>query len=361
MGFSEMKWRIKRLIMIALTIFLLLVLLAGAIILFFTLSEKKIPMYEVLGIENDTGKKFQEEEGITLLSWNIGYGGLGKEMDFFYEGGKSVRPEKGMFQRDMKGILSFISQQDSMDFIFLQEVDRNAKRSYYTNELQEIGKVLKEHNYSFGLNYDCRFIPIPLTNPMGKVESGIATFSRFTPTLSERIGFGTRFSWPKQLFLLQRCFLVSRFDAGNGRQLIIVNTHNSAFDEKGLLRKTELVRLRAFAVEEYRKGNYVVIGGDWNNNPVGFSTEKISSGDQVKMIRPVIPNDFLSGWRFVYDPERPTNRDVGGPYKKGITPTTVIDFFILSPNIELMEVRTYETGFEFSDHQPVKIRIHLRK
>jgi exonuclease III len=39
--------------------------------------------------------------------------------------------------------------------------------------------------------------------------------------------------------------------------------------------------------------------------------------------------------------------------------TTVIDYFLLSPNIELLEVKGIDEGFENSDHNPVSMRIKL--
>jgi endonuclease/exonuclease/phosphatase family metal-dependent hydrolase len=295
-----------------------------------------------------------------VLSWNIGYAGLGKEMDFFYEGGTRVRPKKEEFRRYLSGIQSFLTEQHSVDFVFLQEVDRKAKRSYSFDEVEEISKILADHCYSFGKNYECRFVPLPFDKPMGVVKSGIVTFSRYTPVKSERIGFGTTFPWPKQLFFLQRCFIVFKFNLRNGKELVMINTHNSTFDKGGELRKKELLKLKLYMLEEYKKGNYVVTGGDWNNNPVGFSEQEIKSADAVKTIVPIIPSDFLPGWKFVFDPKFPTNRDVDGPYIKGKTKTTIIDFFILSPNVELVSVKTIETGFKFSDHQPVFVKIHLK-
>jgi endonuclease/exonuclease/phosphatase family metal-dependent hydrolase len=350
-----------RIIIKALTgTFLLVLFTILAAVLYLTTSYKEIPQYQVVGVKNIPAVKTVPGREFTLLTWNIGYGGLGSEMDFFYEGGKRVRPEKAEFQNYLNGIREFIRAQDTADFILLQETDLRAKRSYYVNEPEEIGDDLKRHCYSIGENYDSRFVPFPLDDPMGPVKSGIVTFSRIFPVKAERIGFGTKFSWPKQLFFLQRCFLVFRFHTGSGKELVLINTHNSTFDKGGELRKEELEKLRTFMNGEYMKGNFVIAGGDWNNNPVGFSPAKISSGDGVKTIDPPIPSSYLPGWKFVFDPANPTNRDVDGPYRKGRTNTTIIDFFILSPNVELLSVKTFATGFQFSDHQPVMMRVRIK-
>jgi exonuclease III len=42
------------------------------------------------------------------------------------------------------------------------------------------------------------------------------------------------------------------------------------------------------------------------------------------------------------------------------TTTTVIDFFLLSPNVESISVKCINLSFENSDHNPVLIKIKLK-
>jgi hypothetical protein len=39
----------------------------------------------------------------------------------------------------------------------------------------------------------------------------------------------------------------------------------------------------------------------------------------------------------------------------------LIDFFVVSPNIEVLSTQTTDIGFAESDHQPVTLRVVLRK
>jgi len=296
----------------------------------------------------------------TFLTWNIGYGGLGKKMDFFYEGGTKVRPEKKEFTGYLEGICQCLSSMDSVDFILLQETDIHSKRSYFTEEVAEIGKILPGRCSLFAKNYDSRFVPVPMYNPMGRVVSGIACYPKYKPITAERIDFGTRFSWPKQLVLLKRCIMVMRYKLTSGKELVIVNLHNSTYDKGGTLRKRELKKLHSFVLSEYSKGNYVITGGDWNTNPRCFQPESVISGDLAKAIDPVLDSTFLPGWRFAFDPSAPTNRDIDKPYQKGKTQTTIIDFYVVSPNVEVESIHTVATGFNFSDHQPVVMKVTLK-
>jgi endonuclease/exonuclease/phosphatase family metal-dependent hydrolase len=316
---------------------------------------------EILEVKGKAGQLSPGNDQFSLMTWNIGYAGLGKEMDFFYEGGKRVRPGPGEFVKYMDGILQTIRSNDTADFILIQEADTGSRRSYYTDESGAIAGVLKDDCYAFAKNYDCRFVPVPLYEPMGRVNSGILTFSRFMPYSASRIDFGTRFSWPKRLVFLKRCFLVMRFRLENGGDLVLINTHNSVFDEEGELRKKELKKLNDFMSEEYRKGNFIVAGGDWNQNPRGSKMENIKTGDKVKEIELPFAQGIFDGWQFVFDPGQPTNRDVDMNYQKGITKTTIIDFFVVSPNIAVESVKSISTGFENADHQPVIMKIKLIK
>jgi hypothetical protein len=76
------------------------------------------------------------------------------------------------------------------------------------------------------------------------------------------------------------------------------------------LRKKELKKLNDFMSIEYRKGNFVVAGGDWNQNPRGSDMENIHTGDRVKEIALPFNSEIFDGWQFVFDARQPTNRDV---------------------------------------------------
>jgi len=298
---------------------------------------------------------------LTLLSWNIGYGGLGKEMDFFYEGGTQVRPTLENFNQSINGIITFLETNQQTDFILLQEVDVKAKRSYWQNQVEVLGKTLENHGFVFAKNYDVPFVPVPFSHPMGKVLSGQVTFSLYSPATSERVKFPGDLGWPNSLFLLDRCYVIQRFITANDKVLVVINTHNSAFD-KGEKRKQQLDLLKSAALKEFQSGNYVVIGGDWNLNPPGFDSKEISNGDIASNnTAGIIENDFFSAdWTWAFNKNTPTNRVVSTPYFRGKTSTTNIDFFLLSPNIRLLEVNTIDLKFEHSDHNPVKIKIILK-
>jgi len=298
---------------------------------------------------------------ISLTTYNIGYCGLGAEMDFFYEGGTMVRPGKETFDKYLSGVMGRLSSFDNSDFILLQEVDTLAKRSWYANQYRLIKNKFTAYHSFLSLNYKA-WVPMPVLQPMGKVHAGIMTLGKAEPVEANRHAFGSGYSWPMSLFMLKRCFLETRYDAGNGKQLVLLNTHNSAFGDAAEIREKELAQLSLIMKEEYAKGNYVIIGGDWNQNPAVFDSTTVLDNYLVKTIKPPIPDDFLpEGWIYAFDPAHSTNRDVDIPYTEGKTKTTLIDFFVLSPNISLISAATIPTGFKESDHQPLMVKLVLLK
>ncbi len=288
----------------------------------------------------------------SILIWNIGYAGLDKDMDFFYDGGEKVRTPEPRLMENMNAITAFVRNNDTADFIFLQEIDRKSHRSYGINELKELRSSLHGFDCFFGKNYDVSFVPVPVTNPMGSVLSGIVTFSCYHPSDVSRYSFPGNYAWPKSLFMLDRCFLVSRYPVSGGSELVLINTHNSAYDD-GSLRKMQMAYLKKFILNEYASGNYVLVGGDWNQCPPFFSP-RFNEQPFDSLNLSYIPEDYLpEGWTWAYDRSVPSNRRVVMEYTRGKTLTTVIDFFLLSPNLRLASIKAIDLGFENSDHNPV--------
>jgi endonuclease/exonuclease/phosphatase family metal-dependent hydrolase len=292
------------------------------------------------------------------MIWNIGYSGLGDNMDFFYDGGERVRDSLNRVISNFKQIQSFLKIYDSIDFFLLQEVDINSKRSYGFNQFVAIDSLLRDHHGYFGLNYSVDFVPVPPRSPLGRVRSGIVFLSSYPPSSVSRNSYSGNYPWPTRLFMLKRCFLVSRYPLDNQKELVVINLHNSAYDD-GSLRSAQLEVLQDFAVHEYNMGNYVLLGGDWNQTPAGFTPVFTEPFDTRNIS--FLPETFLKDWNVVYSDRIPSNRRIITPYQKGGTPVTVIDFFITSPNIRTLNKQAIDLNFRNSDHNPLLITFRLEK
>jgi len=333
----------KKLIKFILLAILTPILWIGGNLLYSTLTDFEPPSEEVLQI--DARHAQRPDSILTLLTWNIGYSGLGQESDFFYDGGETVRMSEEIVRKNLNGILNTIKYYDDVDILLLQEVDTLSRRSYKINEYAQLKEILPEHNSSFALNYNVNFIAFPFLEPMGKVMGGLATFNRFTVTDAKRYQFPGSYAWPNSIYFLDRCFMVQRMPY-NDVELVIINTHNSAYDD-GSLKAVEMDFLKEFLLSEEEKGNYIIVGGDWNQHAPGSGNREV-------------PVDYIDGWNWVFDTSFPSNRNLEKSYVKDETQTQVIDFFLCSPNVSVEDVTVIDLGFKYSDHQPVYLKVKLK-
>ncbi len=308
-----------------------------------------------------TENKVLSDSTYTFLIWNIGYGALGKDVDFFYDGGKTVTSPEQLVATYNEGIVkNCAGNYRDIDFVMLQEVDRNSKRSYKIDQAANIAKALPAHYSTFTPNYDVVYLPFPFTDPIGKVFGGLQTLSRYKPESSERIALPGISDFPKKIFYLERCLLVQRFKLSIGKDLLVINTHFEAYDD-GSVKKQQMALAKDIMEAEYAKGNYVVMGGDWNIAPPDFNVhtfEKEKEDDPLYLMN----NDknYMSNWTYAYDATVPTNRKNKTAFDASKTFTTVIDYYLVSPNITVEEVKGQDMGFAYSDHQPVRLKIKLK-
>ncbi len=302
-------------------------------------------------------------EPVDLLSWNIGYAGLGKESDFIMDGGTNVASaDENTVRRYLKGIEELVSSSD-YSLVILQEVDTGSARTFDIDE----AALLARGNAFHALNFSCPFVPNPETylyQPIGKVNSGLLTSSDYPAKKAERISLPCPFSWPLRIANLKRCLLVTYIPIeGSDKQLVLINLHLEAYDEgEGKIAQTQ--QLRDFMQAEYQKGNYVIAGGDFNQ--VFPHTLEDYPNTHPELWTPgVLEMEMLpagAGWQFVWDEKTPTCRLLNQPYDPADTVNTqyyVIDGFIISPNVQMLARETLDMGFVNSDHNPVHLRFTL--
>lgn len=338
----------------------LAVLLAAVVLLFawLTITEyRPDPVTELDVVSSEEGSLIPSDRELSIMSWNIGYAGLGEDSDFFMDGGTGVQ------SADKEQVLEYLGGVEDVlddmwpDLIMLQEVDVDSTRTYHIDESAMLARSQRVH----ALNYSCGFVPYPLP-PIGSVHSGLFTTTDYKIDSAERISLSSPFKWPVSTANLKRCLLVSYLPiSGTNSKLVIVNLHLEAYDDgEGKIAQTK--QLREFIQSEYEKGNYVIAGGDFNQIfPNGL--EKYPNTHKDLWEPGTISEDIMpEGWTLAYDLETPSCRLLNQPYDPSDTENTqhyVIDGFILSPNVELVSVNTLDEGFTYSDHNPVKLQVKL--
>lgn len=326
---------------------------------------------DIIQLDTDSQAKnaFLEDSSVTILNWNLGYGGLGASSNFFYDaggfltsGGKMVRAPKEEVEKNLEGIYSTVAA-NPVDIYLFQETDINSKRNYHTNMYAALQSKLDGYASTFAINYNAPRVPLPVLEPwnvMGRMESGLATYSKYKLHSSTRLQLPGKYDWPTRIFQLDRCLAVHTINTSTDKDLILINLHNSAYDD-GSMKAQQMDFLKDAITAEYEKGNYVIVGGDWNQCPPYFRPEVIPPGTGSPQAQPEIAPDFMpADWTWAYDPLVPTNRKLENIYDAMTTPTTIIDFYLVSPNVQVVSVKGLNLKFAYSDHQPVYLEARLR-
>ena len=304
---------------------------------------------------NASSKELPNEFSVT--TFNLGYCSLDKDNDFFFEGGENSRGiSKEKVIANLDGLSDSIKELDS-DFYFLQEVDEKGSRSYHVNQLDHVINMFDNYNNSFAYNYRLKYMLFPLKAPMGSAYSGLLMLSKFKIFDSKRYELKGEESFPRRLFFLKRCMVVNTYKTKNNKDLYMINLHLSAYDTNGDIRKQQVKFLIDYINDLYdEQKNYIIVGGDWNH----LLPKELYKEDMPLWVS-LLPDEFYEdNFRLVYDKSVNTVRSEDTPYKKGLNFETVIDGFLVSPNVETVSVKTVDYEFEYTDHNPVKATFRLK-
>ncbi|MDR0969177.1 MAG: endonuclease/exonuclease/phosphatase family protein [Lentimicrobiaceae bacterium] len=350
----------KKAVKIAAIAFVGIVFLIGTFLFYLNHVDFAPLMEEELHPSKRLIPEYIEQRQLSFLTWNIGHGNLGNSMAFFNESGKKVRATKSATQNGFEQIVSRVLSLRNTDFILLQEVDFDSKRTHFINQYAALSNAMFFHESVFALNYSVPYVPLPLTKPLGKVNSGQMTLSRFASKTARRISYPQIALWPGRLFLHDRCVIETRYPIKEGGELVVFNTHNSDFVKDDQNIDLEIDVLRKRMIKEYEKGNFVLVGGDWNVNPPDFEPSRSYDYLYKKTDLSFPKNMIPTGWQFAYSNLVPTSRFSNTPFSKSKTYTTTTDYFIVSPNIEIIHIEVLNLEFESSNHNPILLKISLK-
>lgn len=314
-------------------------------------------------IVQNTDASVKTNHTYTITTYNIGFGAYNHDFSFFMDSGvmkdgtkvsgkKSRADSKQVVIDNISGAIGKMMT-ISPDFALFQEVDVDATRSYHVNQYLELQKSFSHMTNVYVSNFHSAYLFYPLFQPHGKVQSGICTFSKYQIDTCIRYSLEVSKDFPEKFFDLDRCFSASYIPVLNGKSLVIVNVHLSAYDEGGVYRQKQWQQLNTFLQEEYQKGNYIVCGGDFNHD-IAQTVDKFDT-EQLKpdWVYELKESDLTAHFHFATDDSIGTCRSTDIPYEKGVNYTVVLDGFIVSDNIIVNKVQNVNTNFLYSDHNPV--------
>lgn len=257
--------------------------------------------------------------------------------------------------------------------LFIKKLIQIVPRSYHVNQDEMIRNSFNGFDSVYAVNYHSAFLFYPFSDPIGKSNSGLTTLSKYELKSAMRKSYPLSNGFDK-FFDLDRCFSISRIELEGTKELVLVNSHMSAYDEGGKIRAEQIKVMKSFFDEEVKKGNYVIFGGDFNhdllkNNP-NYQYESGNEPDWMhfSQLKPDwlasidYESDLTSNMQVAVSDNAPTCRDADLPLigYENVLYKSVIDGFIVSKNIEIIEVTNIDNGFEYSDHQPVVLSFSLK-
>lgn len=323
----------------------------------------------------DAARQLEPGREYTAATYNIGFGAYTPDYTFFMDEGRmadgtptrgtsSVATSRESVEACTQGDVSSLRDAfggEGPDFVLLQEVDVDSDRSHHVNQVKAFEGAFAGYQSVFASNFHSGFLAWPITAPHGRVSSGLLTLSDANVTSATRRSYPVDESFPTKFFDLDRCFAMLRIPVADGHELVLVNSHMSAYDAGGGSRARQLAMLGDVLSSERARGNYVIAGGDWNHALCG-SLELYPSRQQVPdWVAVMDDGDLPQGFSVVRAQNLEEVASCRGddiPYQPGVSYQTTVDGFIVSDNVSATATNV-DTGFATSDHNPVALRFSL--
>ena len=366
--------KIARIVILTILILLIvLVLTVCGYIAYLQINYYRIEDGIELPVNNQSNKIIQIGKPYSIMTYNIGFGAYDHDFSFFMDKGRmndgtevcgkyGKARGKESVQSNTSGAIGIIRNYNA-DFYILQEVDTASTRSYFINQKKIIESTLSDYCSVYGVNFHSSYLCYPLGDPHGSVCAGLLTLSRYKIGKAVRRSYPVDESFITKFFDLDRCFVVTRIPTNTEKELVIINSHMSAYDEGGQIRQQQLELLKGVLAEEYSNGNFVIVGGDFNHALCGTVNSFASQQQVPEWVSVLEDSEIPAHFRIVAAQnikDVPTCRSTDMPYRKGVNYTTVLDGFIVSDNIEA-EAINCDADFMYSDHNPVVMNFKLIK
>ncbi|MGE0830187.1 MAG: endonuclease/exonuclease/phosphatase family protein, partial [Hyphomonadaceae bacterium] len=194
-------------------------------------------------------------EELTLMTWNLGYAGLGADSDFIADGGsRLLPPSRASVSRNLAGIEATLGAERA-DIYLIQEMAARGPMTLWHDVRGGVRRTLSGTDQVFYADVRTCFWPPPL-----RLVHGLGLFSRIRleEAFVERLpDEPTRMGG---LVKRRYGFVVARA----APNWTVVSVHLSAFDEGAATRRRQLAALMDFAAREHARGRSVVLGGDFN-------------------------------------------------------------------------------------------------
>ncbi|MBM6829440.1 endonuclease/exonuclease/phosphatase family protein [Anaerotignum lactatifermentans] len=328
------------------------------------LTYHRLPDEMVQQISRGTGES-AVKTGVSYraLTYNLGFGAYTPDFTFFMDGGKrSVAESAESVENCIRGAAETAAAQ-AADFLLFQEVDLDSTRSHHINQYDLLKEYFTAYDSTNAVNYDSAYLMVPPWEPHGKSLSSIAAFSRFPMEEAERRSLPVASGWRK-LMDLDRCYSRIRIPVENGKTLCLYEVHLSAYGHDDSVRAGQVDLLAADMAAELEKGNYIICGGDFNHDMKRTEAGEENAYSWAHIFpRERLPEGIVSAMDLLSEREREemadSTRYTDTPYDPQTSLQVTVDGFLISENVILEDLEVLDTGYQYSDHNPILLQFRL--
>ncbi len=298
------------------------------------------PNTDSANVDDPSSNPVVTDDTLTVVTYNIGYlSGLTNN--------QAVQRDRTLFDTNQQTAIAALGRVDA-DFIAFQEIDFDAKRSFYVDQVAALAQELGFPQGAIAVNWNKRYVPFPYWPPaahFGQIVSGQALLSRYPITANERAVLQRVASKPfyYNALYLDRLAQVTQVDI-DGQPLVLINVHLEAFDEPTRRQQTATV-LDLYT--QYAADYPVILLGDFNSSiPNSEETDPtINQLLQAEGLVTAIPAaDSTNQLTFPSD-----------------TPTLQLDYIFYDPaEIESISATVITDAAQASDHLPIQMEFRLR-
>ncbi len=204
---------VKRTLTAVIVVFVTLILVVGGYVVYVVTNYERLGNVALTAGGTNPATSLQAGQEYQALTWNIGFGAYGQDYSFFMD--------KSVLRRGVAGVgdagdsvsgtaatakskenalwmthgvvdsIADLSRDKSIDFLLLQEVDTDSHRSFRVDQVDMIISARAEENPQsvFANNFHSVWLQYPVLNPIGDIQSGLLTTSRFTIDSADRYSY----------------------------------------------------------------------------------------------------------------------------------------------------------------------------
>lgn len=272
---------------------------------------------------------------LVVATWNISFFyGLGSEGTAYYP------KDKSYFNHRLESAARLLKK-ETVDILFLQEVDFSASRSHYQDQLKELASKLGLPYIAYAISWDANYIPFPywpLNRQFGAIKSGGGVISRY-PIVSNKVELLPKPNsnpWWYNYFYLNR-YLQKVEIKYLKENYSFINLHLEAFD--AINRENQVKRILD------HKDDLSLIAGDFNLIPdnalkrerfAGYPDDNYLKDNSFKELQK-LDFGFSDAATFTFPAHRPDRK---------------LDYILYNPKVfNLKNSKVLKT--QESDHLPI--------